>query len=158
MNRTNVAAELLRLERGGLIQPKAAVEWARAHPSSALYAELEWDDSIAAEAYRIQQVRQLVAIFVNPQTLTRQYVSLSVDRVEGGGYRRIESVMNTPDLRTVLLQDALHELERMQAKYKELQELDRVWVAVAQVREEPPPAPRRKPGRPKGGGKTPRKR
>jgi hypothetical protein len=150
MNKENVASELLRLERGGLIQPKAAVEWARAHPSSALHAELEWDDAVAGEQYRIQQVRQLVAIFVNPQTLTRQYVSLSVDRVEGGGYRRIEQVLGQQDLRTVLLQDALHELQRMQAKYAELQELDKVWAAAAQVQ---PPQPGKRPrGRPKGSG------
>src|SRR5678816_2885073 len=109
MNRENVASELLRLERGGLIQPKAAVEWARAHPSSALHAELEWDDAIAGEQYRIQQVRQLIQVFVEPVHHTRQYVSLSIDRVGGGGYRHINSVMNTPDLRTVLLQDALRE-------------------------------------------------
>ena len=147
MNRENVASELLRLERGGLIQPKAAVEWSRAHPSSALHAELEWDDAIAGEQYRIQQVRQLIQVFVEPVHHTRQYVSLSIDRVGGGGYRHINSVMNTPDLRTVLLQDALRELERMQERYQALTELDRVWAAADAARKGPPK-----------GGKTPRKR
>jgi len=147
MNKENVASELLRLERGGLIKPVEAVAWARGHPQSALYAELEWDDSIAGEQYRIQQVRQLIQVFVEPVHQTRQYVSLSIDRVGGGGYRHIASVMNTPDLRTVLLQDALRELERMQERYQALTELDRVWAAADAARKGPPK-----------GGKTPQRK
>jgi hypothetical protein len=134
MRQPGVAKELLALERNGLIKPKAAVEWARRHPRSELYAALEWDDSVAAEQYRIQQVRSLIAIFIEPTHQTRQFVSLSIDRVEGGGYRRIESVMNTPTLRQTLLEDALHEFSRAKEKYAMLEELDRVWVAVSQVR------------------------
>jgi len=133
MRQPGVAKELLALERNGLIRAKEAVEWARRHPRSDLHAALEWDDSTAAELYRIQQVRSLIAIFIEPVHQTRQFVSLSIDRVEGGGYRRIESVMNTPTLRQTLLEDALHDLERAKEKYQMLQELDAVWAAVAQV-------------------------
>jgi hypothetical protein len=134
MRQPGVAKELLALERNGLIRAREAVEWARRHPRSELHAALEWDDSTAAEQYRIQQVRSLIAIFIEPTHQTRQFVSLSIDRVEGGGYRRIESVMNTPTLRQTLLEDALHDLERAKEKYQMLEELDRVWAAVAQVR------------------------
>lgn len=143
MNREGVATELLGLRRNDLIVPSEAVKWARGHPSSALYASLEWDDSVAGEQYRIQQVRQLIAVFIEPVHNVRQYVSLSVDRVEGGGYRDINSVMNTPDLRTTLLQDALHELERARNKYAMLTELDRVWVAVEAVQKRPRGRPKK---------------
>ena len=155
MNKENVASELLRLERGGLIKPVEAVAWARGHPQSALYAELEWDDSIAGEQYRIQQVRQLIQVFVEPVHQTRQFVSLSIDRVGGGGYRRIESVMGQQDLRTILLKDAFSELGRMQERYQALTELDRVWAAAAAAQKAPPS--KRPRGRPKGSG-TSRKR
>jgi len=147
MNKENVASELLRLERGGLIKPVEAVAWARGHPQSALYAELEWDDSIAGEQYRIQQVRQLIQVFVEPVHQTRQFVSLSIDRVGGGGYRRIESVMGQQDLRTILLKDAFSELGRMQERYQALTELDRVWAAADAARKGPPK-----------GGKTPQRK
>lgn len=142
MNRENVANELLALERNGLIKPTEAVQWARVHTNSHLHQALEWDDAVAGEAYRVQQVRSLIAVFVEPVHHARQFVSLSVDRVEGGGYRRIEQVMNQQDLRSILLQDALHELERMREKYQALQELDKVWAAAGEVQ--------KKRGRPPG--------
>lgn len=153
MRREGIASELLALQRNEMLVPSEAVNWARSHPDSELHAALEWDDEVAGEQYRIQQVRQLVAIFISPQHNVRQYVSLSVDRVEGGGYRTIESVMNAPDLRTIMLNDALHDLERVQAKYATLTELAKVWRVVEEVKKRPR-------GRPKAPAKkqAPRKR
>lgn len=153
MRREGIASELLALQRNEMLVPSEAVKWARSHPDSELHAALEWDDEVAGEQYRIQQVRQLVAIFISPQHNVRQYVSLSVDRVEGGGYRTIESVMNAPDLRTIMLNDALHDLERVQAKYATLTELSKVWRVVEEVKKRPR-------GRPKAPAKkqAPRKR
>lgn len=142
--RTNaLAAELLALQNeNGLIVPREVVTWARRHRSSRLYGELEWDDSVAGAAYREQQVRQLIAIHVIEDHSVRRFISLSVDRVQGGGYRDMNDVMTAPNLRDVMLQDALSELERMQRKYQRLKELEGVWDAAATVRRRRPPRKR----------------
>lgn len=133
-DRTNsIAEELLALKgEDGKINCAEAVKWARKNKSSHLYAALDWDDKHAAEAHRIWQVRSLIAVHIVDAVGTRQFVSLSIDRSEGG-YRPISEVLSTKDLRDVMLSDALAELERMQRKYAHLQELEGVWAARDKV-------------------------
>ena len=106
--------ELVTLQqRDGVLKPEVAVEWARSHPTSALHSALDWNDTTAAQQYRIWQIRQLIAVHVVNEKGVRQIVSLSIDRVnDGGGYRDLDTVMSSPPLREVLLSDALTELER----------------------------------------------
>jgi hypothetical protein len=128
-----IAAELLRLRTGdGRICAPDAVRWAREHPESRLHASLQWDDAIAGEAYRVWQVRTLIAVHIVDAEGARRFVSLSIDRAEGG-YRQISDVMRSRDMRAVMLSDALAELERVQRKYRHLQELDVVWAARDKV-------------------------
>jgi hypothetical protein len=66
----------------------------------------------------------------------RETVSLTIDRNHaGGGYRLISDVLATPNMRRVLLQDALDELERVKRKYESLTELAKVWDEAAKVRQ-----------------------
>ena len=57
-DRTNaIADELLALKsETGVINPAAAVAWARENKKSMLHANLEWDDSVAGERWRVLQV------------------------------------------------------------------------------------------------------
>ena len=58
---------------------------------------------------------------------------LSIDRKAGGGYRKMSDVLKAPDLREIMLADALAELERVQLKYARVEELARVWAEAAAV-------------------------
>ena len=110
-------------------------EWAEANPKLALYRSLEWDDVKAGYQYRLGQIRQLIAIHVRSPEGVRQIVSLTIDRVKpGGGFRDLDRVLSQPSLRSVLLQDALADLTRLQNKYAQLTELASVWEAVNNVR------------------------
>lgn len=134
-----LAAELVALQNeAGLIQPKVVVAWARRHRNSRLHAELEWDDEVAGEKYREQQVRSLIAVHIVGEHNVRRFISLSLDRVEGGGYRELKDIVQVPNLRECMLEDALHELERMQLKYGRLKELEKIWDAAATVRRRRP--------------------
>jgi hypothetical protein len=125
-----IAAELLALQtEDGLIHPAGAVRWARANPASKLYGALEWNDAVAAEAYRVGQVRSLIAICVVDASGDRTLISLSPDRV-AGGYRPISDVLAAADLRDIMLTDALSELDRVKKKYDRLVELAQVWQAA----------------------------
>jgi hypothetical protein len=116
----------------GLLVPALVVVGAR-NAASPLHPHFEWDDSAAAENYRLWQARDLLikvkVILDGPnqtQTPTRVFVSLTPDRYSGDGYRPLDVVLANTNLRQQLLADALHEMERFQAKYATLRELTKV--------------------------------
>jgi hypothetical protein len=115
----------------GLLVPHVVVEWARVNTESALHSQFEWDDSKAAEEYRIWQARRVIAVYVVADGGERKFVSLSIDRKrDGGGYRDVEVVLKDEELRKVLVRDALMELKRVRAKYEHVKELASVYVEI----------------------------
>lgn len=131
-----IAEELLALKNaGGVINPARAVDWARKHRKSALYEHLEWDDGVAAEAYRVQQVRTLMILHILDDDGDRRFISLSIDRKHDGtnGYRPFDEVAGAPNLREIMLADALAELQRVKARFARLSELAEVWEAAERV-------------------------
>ena len=133
----SIATELLKLRNNnGLINPSAVVAWAQANPQSQLYGALEWDDKVAGERWRVSQVRHLIAMYVVDVEGSRQMVSLSIDRRHDGsnGYRPVGEVITQPTLREIMVQDALADLERVQARYSRLAELQSVWAEADKVR------------------------
>jgi hypothetical protein len=134
---TQLTAELLDLQTSdGLLHPRTVVNWAQDNVDSALHSALEWDNAVAGDAWRMQQVRQLIALHLIDASGGPRLVSLSIDRSHGGGYRVMEQVMATPDLREIALNDALAELRRVEEKHQHLIELERVWQARSQVETE----------------------
>ena len=57
-------------------------------------------------------------------------MSLSYDRPRGGGYRNVSDVVSNRKLSAIMLDDALAELRRVQARFRHVQELTRVWVEI----------------------------
>jgi hypothetical protein len=138
MKRLNEAAnaELLLLAGDtplSMLDPEFVLLHA-ADETSALHPFFEWDDTEAAREYRLIQARGLIrmAVVVLParNEPVRAFVSLSTDRSCGGGYRRTRDVLDDPELRAVMLQDALAELRLIQRKYSHLQELSALWQAL----------------------------
>ncbi len=132
-----IASELLALQQAstdGKLHCREVVEWARENPASALHSAIEWDDTKAAASYRIWQVRHLIELHITSGNGGPVLVSLSVDRGANGGYRLMSDVAAAPDLREIMLQDALAELERVQRKYSRITELARVWEEAEKVR------------------------
>lgn len=126
-----IAKELEALRKeGGVIHAEEVVSWAQANPESALHSQFEWDDSAAAVAYRIWQARRVIAVFVTADDGGRKFVSLSIDRGKGGGYRDVSDVIANDDLRKVLVKDALAEFKRVRAKYEHVKELASVYEEI----------------------------
>ncbi len=143
----SIKSELLRIQQAdpdNVLRPVEVVEWAAENKDSDLYRALEWDDPTAAHQHRLWQVRQLIMIHVTTEDRTPLLVSLSIDRRnEGGGYRAISDVADHPDLREIMLADALAELERVQTKYARVQELAEVWREADKVQATRPRRTRR---------------
>lgn len=140
-------------ERGdGTIKPEDVVADAR-DPSSPLHAEFQWDDDVAANAWRLQQARQLIRSVriefrVEKVTVASvQYVrDPRLERTEAG-YIDVRKVKGDEETsRDVLLAEATRikgSLERMRAlaAYFDLQdhvdeligELDEITARVSAV-------------------------
>ena len=130
-----IQQELEALRSNGLLLPERVVEWAKAHPESALHSQFEWDDSEAAKAYRLWQARKVIAVYVVAEDGQRKFVSLTIDR-KAGGYRAMEDVMKEEDLRKVLVRDALSEFKRVRAKYEHIRELASVYAEIDKADEQ----------------------
>lgn len=124
-------------KHGGLLPARAVVDWARAHPKSELHKRFTWDDSEAAECWRVQQARVLIASVViepRPNQVIRAFVSLKSDRVgDQPAYRRTINVMSDAEQRAEMLQMAKDELGRVRRTFATLTELASVWHAIDAV-------------------------
>jgi len=136
-----VIQELKRIasEHRGILNAEDVVAEAQS-PKSVLHPLFEWDDTIAAEQWRLFQARQLIRVSVlyldgNDEKPFKVFVSLSEDRYKGdGGYRQLETVMSNKELRLILLQDAFNEMELFREKYYQLKELSEVFTAMNKVK------------------------
>jgi hypothetical protein len=139
-NKEDILAELAQLqEQHGTLRAEDVLEFAK-DENTALHAEFEWDDTEAARQHRLAQARKIIRINVQVIPTARGdvtvpvYVSLSSDRIQpGGGYRRLEDVMNDSKLRNEFLAQALAEFERVRRKYQNLQELSPIFAAIERV-------------------------
>jgi hypothetical protein len=129
----------LAREHGGELQPKVVVDAARPEDSP-LHKSFDWDDSHAAEQWRLQQARQLILAVVtyekvgNKSLPVRVFVSLTTDRHQDGvGYRLSQSVLSDSHHRQQMLADAMAEMNRFREKYRRLTELAKVFAAMEEV-------------------------
>lgn len=122
----------------GMITPGQVVDEAR-DPASVLHGSFEWDDTVAAEKYRVIQAQKLIRAFV--VTIERggekidapAFVGVSADRNEESAnnpYRRIEEVAKSQDLLAVAEKDALDQLMAIRKRHGHLKRLSDVWTAV----------------------------
>lgn len=120
--------------RDRMLHAEKIVAWAKAHRTSALYGEFEWNNSKAASEFRIWQARRLIQIHVVTADGAPQLVSLSFDRSKGGGYRDIDDVIKDRSLSEIMLNDAIAELNRAQSRFGRVRELLSVWKAFQRVK------------------------
>lgn len=134
-----IKAELLAIQArssDNILHVAKVLHWTKAHPKSALYSQIEWDDGKAAADYRLWQVRRLIQIHVVSDMVEPLVVSLTVDRGHGGGYRSIDDVVGDRFLSDIMLSDALAELERVRVRYERVVELTAIWQEVERVKKQ----------------------
>lgn len=116
----------------GLIRAADVVEAAR-DENSPLHNKFDWDDTEAAEKYRLMQARMLLSICIQyidsgPKRVpTKVFVSLSTDRTKRdgeAGYRTFVDVIADDDMKNQLLLDSLNQMRSFEMRYKSLKELD----------------------------------
>jgi len=132
-----VAAELerLRVKHKGILKPVVVVKAAE-NPKSPLHPCFCWDDTVAAQRYRLTQAKDLIRIQVQiiPNTddsPRRIYVALEQDK---GGYRAVVDVMVSRPLRESLVAQALAEFRIWEGKWKDVRELSEIFAAAEKTR------------------------
>ena len=132
--------EEIAKDNRGKVRPIDVVEYAR-DPETTLHGQFTWDDSDAAQRYRLWQARQVLSVYVkmdargSKDANIRVFVSLPKDRTEGNGYRSLATVMKSKAYRAQLLEMALSELQvfRHNQRYKLLTELLPIWTAIDKI-------------------------
>lgn len=136
--------EIIRSEHEGLLKAEDVVDYAR-NPDTVLHGKFTWDDTEAAERFRLMQARQVIRVHVKiyprEKQRVRAYVSMLEDRRKGGGYRATDEVMHITALRDQLLYQAHREMRAFVKRYEHLEELAGVIATMegALVVDEPEP-------------------
>jgi hypothetical protein len=132
-------AELQRIANinGGLLRPSDVVRAAKAK-TSPLHSRFQWNDTKAAQEYRLWQARQLIRVMVTvlpggSEEPQRVWVSLDKD-TQKEGYRSLVAVMSDKTMREALLRQSFEEMEYFQQKYEALTELSSVFSVMRKVR------------------------
>ncbi len=118
---------LARRKKNTPLHPEEVVAWAKQNTKSALHDCFEWDNTKAAEKYRLIQARGFIAmIHITPAETSqpmRALVSIMKDRTNGGGYRPLDEVMSDKLMANQIILEALREAKRWSFKYQHLVQL-----------------------------------
>lgn len=130
--------ELDRLgKENKILNPSTVVEFAR-NKKTALHKHFIWNDTEAANRYRLSQASWLlrfhVTVLEGSDVPIRCFVSLKSDRGgEDGSYRLMSRVLSDVEFRAQLLDDARQEMNIFRQKYRTLEELVKVFQAMDEV-------------------------
>lgn len=98
-----------------------------------LHDSFEWDDSVAAESWRMQQARHIInSLEIVTENREPVRAFFSIIRSEPN-YRHIDTILQRQDDTEALLKMALSELQAFQKKYSQLVELAAVFSAIDSI-------------------------
>lgn len=123
-------------ERDGVVTAASFLEESRPEDSPT-HGCFEWDDSVAAEMYRLQQSTQTIldlkVTVVNDGKPSKVHALVNVvDKAPGrqAEYKSIDVALRVEDERSVVIRNAIGEMKAFQKKYEELMELAAVFAEM----------------------------
>ena len=144
--------ELVKLakQHGGEVTPAQVVDRAR-DPDNVLHSWFDWNDTEAAEKWRLEQARRLLRVVVTvlphpdggKSMSVRAFFSPMADADDCDGpvqheprpYQATVTMMQSKDGRAAILATALDEFERFKRKYEFLKELTVLFKSAEYLRE-----------------------
>lgn len=117
----------------GEITPQEVIERAR-NENSELHKCFEWDDSVAAEKYRLQQAGNIIRMLVyTPKKESEQPVRVFQITSNKNTYQPTKRFLVQENEYQSLLKRAKNELESFKRKYHSLCELEAVFEAIEEI-------------------------
>lgn len=126
---TKVQTELKRLYEGKNAPLKAeeVVEWARDNPESALHEEFDWNDTVAAQKWRLQQARELLRLEIGYTERRPQFVSVKIGTGRIGYVPREDQLESDRQSLVLSVYKAIRGYRKTNG---DLDELKPIWDAV----------------------------
>ncbi len=125
--------ERIRKKHKGRLTAEAVLADGRLK-SSPFHDIFEWKDSVAAEAYRLDQaryiIRKIVIVREDCPDQVRAYHRVIQADDEKPTYTSIVAVMNSPNLRKQLIDEAERELLVWRKRYANLKKFAKVFAAI----------------------------
>lgn len=119
---------------GNEITPADVVSMAR-DPSTESHKCFEWDDTKAAEKYRLQQARIVMCnlVYTEREEQKQEPIRLfySIDEGKQQSYQPTILILQDKDKHAQLMEKCMEELRRAKAKYHSLSELDWLWEKIS---------------------------
>src|SRR4029434_4959035 len=122
-----IGRELARVtaENGGRLTTRAALNAAR-RPRSAMHRHIEWDDAVAAEAHRRDQMSELIRIVIvedDEQDAPPRRAFISISDPVGRAYYTVDKILDNRELQLEILRQALRDIRALEERYRDLQEI-----------------------------------
>lgn len=115
---------------GESVTPKQIVDFGR-NPDTELHKCFEWNDSIAAEQYRIQQARHVVCnLVIVEETQKTEPQKLRLLQRADEGYKPAELIVQNKSEYERLLERARAELSSFKQRYHMLVELEEILALI----------------------------
>lgn len=126
--------EKIRIENEGFLDPENVIDKAK-NQTSVLHSIFEWNNTKAANEFRLWQARNLIgSIVVKYQDGTeddmRYYISVRVPEMNERRYYPVDLAIKRQDLNEQLLESAYQDMQMFIKKYEHLRELARVLDVV----------------------------
>lgn len=123
----NKELEAIAQSNGGIVDPQSVVDASRSEDAP-LHNLFEWDDSVAAEKYRVTQARFIIrniTVCEDAKPTVRQFV-----HAVQPGYVTIHTALKSEEMKAALLDRAVADMTAFRAKYRALEELCEVVDAM----------------------------
>lgn len=119
---------------GKELTAEIVVEDAR-DPASPIHSFFEWDDTVAAEQYRLHQarglIRAVVGRYAGPEGQEKRIRAfVHVPAPPNPHYRPVEQAMSEAETRDLVLQRAWRELQEWRQRYADLKEFSELIQAI----------------------------
>ena len=105
-----------------------------------LHPCFEWDDTKAAEKFRLTQARQIISSIVTvieedgSEEPVRAFVSVSsTEHSEKGIFKPVITALSNAEDREIVIKNALRDFQILEEKYHHLQELSKVFNAINEL-------------------------
>jgi hypothetical protein len=112
--------------RFGMITPRRVLDVAR-NEKSPLHNLFEWDDSAAAENYRLLQAGQMIVrikVQIEERSMSAfQPITIMVDEKPTNGYVSLARVMENNEFKSQILERAIKEINYWNKQYQDVEEL-----------------------------------
>lgn len=120
------------------INAKDYVSWARNNPNSESYKCFDWNDTTAAEKWRIKQARDIMCnlVFVEDKSEENDIVSeptsirLMYGTYDNNTYKKPEIILQNPDEYKKLLERGKEELKSFKERYKTIKEFQNIIAMI----------------------------